>query len=671
MHVNGVNYFIIDLTDVCGFNYEFGTRIIKEHKQLNDVIKTVIRSKLRTRNPVYADSLKEIQLLYTHHPLGHKHIHEIYLHPLYELIETSGIVVQIGAVMKRPTMIAYSCPVCGELTYIDQTEQWRISPDKCRACDNRKGFTKAYEESSFANYQWIEIQELTENTPNGATPATIKILLKNNLTKTCSPGEIVTITGEPKVVESSANTLKLEMEYYIDAVGVNNKTEEKTIDLSQEDIEYLKTLPKNPEYLKNVIKSYAPTIYGEEAIKEALIYQQCEGVEKQLSKQKRRRGQIHILLAGPPGVAKSDFGEYQALYHTKGRIATGRGTSSAGLTASVVKENEEWVLKAGAMALADRGLLFVDEIEKMRPEDSGAMHPGMEAQQIPIAKAGINATIMTRCSIIAACNPVNGEWNNYATLAGNLIHRGSGLTVPLLNRFALIFIVKEKDTEGEESEVIEHILKINQDNNDVDVIYDEDVLRKLFSYARTIKPRLTKEASMRLKEFYMTLFSSSKKEGNVVVSRRQIEDLIRISEASAKLHLREEVTVEDAERAVKLLGKSLKQYGVNPDTGKIDPINALYGESMGKREMIQDAPKVMKRLCERNIDKSSISRVEFVDYASKTWHVTNSEVGEILNVLLRDGTFQCPTPFTLGLSESLQPTLLNTSSEEEIDDTDE
>jgi len=513
---------------------------------------------------------------YIHHLLpGPTEIHRITREKMYKLLEVNGTVIQIGVVKKRPHILFYECKECRELNEVEQTNQWREKPEQCVSCKKNVSFTIIYEK-------------------------------------------------KPK-------QMKLEMECYLDAVSVINDTERQTATLTEKDIGELQRLTENPDHLKHVVKSFAPTVYGEDSVKEALAYQQCEGVERFLTKQKRRRGQFHILLAGPPGVAKSDLGEYAALYHVKGRKVTGRGASSVGLTASVVQLDGEWVLKAGAMALADRGLLFVDEIEKMRTEDSGAMHPGMETQEIPINKAGINATVKTRCSMVAACNPVGGVWNDHDTLTANLIEKGRGLTIPLLNRFALIFIVREKDTAEEEEEVIDHILSINQNSDNITAPYEEDTLRKLFTYARTFKPRLTKEASDTLKEFYMNLFKASKEEQTTIMSRRQIEDLIRIAEASAKLHLRETVTVEDAKNSIRLLATSLKQYGLDPLTGKIDHRIISVGLSQSEIKMREALPGIVDDLIEENEDGNWVDVNILRKYLMKVYKLEELEASSFLN----------------------------------------
>ena len=575
-------------------------------------------------------------------------IYQLHEADLYNIVQITGMVILRGERKQRPRIIIYKCPSCNDLIRVEQTEQWRLAPEKC-ACDNRKGFTRIFEETEFDDCQWLQIQELVDNTKISHSPAKIKIFIKNHLVDTCMTGETVTIVGIPKVMEKTPNSLNLEMTTYIDCVGLSNNTEELNLDITQEDIDILKKMVADPDFLKKVIASYAPTVYGEDLVKEALIYQQCEGIEKFISGM-RKRGQFHILMAGPPGVAKSILGEYQAKYHFKGSEATGKGASGVGLTASVVQEDKEWVLKAGSMVKADRGLLFIDEIEKMSSNDSGAMHPGMEAQRIPISKAGIEATPNTRCSIVAACNPVGGVWNDYETLTKNLIEKGRGLTIPLLNRFALIFVMKGEDETSEEMKVVDHILKVNIDSVDIRPEYDMMMLKKLFAYARTLKPVFTKEAETVLRDFYETLFNASKAEGTNIMSRRQIEDLIRISEASAKLNLRDTVLKEDAENAKRVVIESLRQAGIDPSTGKIDSNVYTFGAPQSRQARFKETPQVVSTLTSRNIDKTRISRMEVVNYMVRMWKITESEAQDIINLLVKDGTLYCPTPTDLAVS---------------------
>lgn len=637
----------IDVQEMYNDDYILGKAIITNYKRNLPALINVIKTKLSLRHPEYANALDRIDLRMSHLPEPTT-IHQITADMVIgKLIQTKGTVVQRGKTLVRPTVIAYECrnPMCKNLVYVSQTEQYRAKPEApCPGCDGKK-WRKIYEKSTFEDYQEIVIQELMENVPNGSSPDKIKVILTGSLIRSCEPGETVEIVGTLDVYDESPKSLKLELSYHITASNLINDTDAETIRLEPEDIEELKTLMSKPEYQQNVIDSIAPHIYGYNEIKKALAYQLCEGQVKNVN-ETRQRGQFHILLAGPPGCGKSELGDFMVLCHPKGRKAMGRGASGVGLTASVVKDGDDFVLRAGAMALADNGFLFVDEIEKMNQIDSGAMHPGMEQQEIHIDKADISAVLKTRCSILAACNPIQGMWINPYPI-NDLSDGKRGLPRPLLDRFALIFIFQRNLDSELERKVVNHIMKVNISPQELNPPHSINRLRKIFAYARTINVAIPDEIADDLTEFCMTLFEASKIGEMDVLSRRQPVDLIRISEASARLHGRNTVTKEDAENAKQIVAYSLKQYGLDPATGKIDQVGALYGEPKSKRDRIKETPAVIQRLCKRNIDTTKVSREEFIEYASKTWRCAKHEAGEALEVCLKDGSVFCPTPYTV------------------------
>ena len=645
MALFNLNYLIIDFQELQEYSPTLGFKLITGYEKNREIFTTIIRNKIRIHNPEFAETLKKVDLRFINLVETTK-IHELTNARLYRLIQIEGTVIQRSNPLVRAMKLAFKCKSCGQVTIVEQTQQYREYPKtNCLNCDGRK-WVHIYEGTEFEDYQEIVVQELIENVPNGKSPRQVKATLHRGLIKTCEPGEDVILTGFLKVYDKSPKSRVLEVETYFDVNSLINKTDANTITLSERDIDEVKQLMKQSNYMENIVKSIAPTLYGMNHVKEALALQQCEGQARYYNKI-RKRGQFHILLAGPPGYGKSELGDFMVQCHPKGRKAIGRGASGVGLTASVVKENEQFVLRAGAMALADNGFLFVDEIEKMSQTDSGAMHPGMEQQEIHINKADISATLKTRCSILAACNPLGGLWDDYKTVPGNLSDKSRGLPVPLLDRFALIFVIKQNYDIELESKVVDHILKINMDEKVLDVPYDVECLRKIFAYARTIKVQLTREVLDRLDEFYKTLYKVSTKDDSLIVTRRQPQDLIRLTEASARINGRDEASLEDAERAIRIVADSLKEYGIDPDTGKIDQLKTLYGASMTQREMIREIPTVIRHLCEHNVDQSKVSKIEFVKYACSRWNISESEVGKLLNVCLKDGTVFTPTPFDL------------------------
>ena len=628
---NNKNYVEVDFHVLSYYNEDYALKLVERPRYILAELHSYAKGKqVRIKNLITPTN-----------------IHEISTNLLYKLIQVRGVVTQISAVMPRASSITYVCESCGEPVTVDQNYQWKKEPDKCLACKKGGKFRLDLSTSTFDDTQWITIQELVENTPAGKTPDAFKVFLKNDLVGQTTPGEEVTIIGVPIVQEKASNTSKLDMVWHIEANNVIYQGENQPIlKLTPQDVEQVRQLMSQPDHLDNVIKSYAPTIYGLEHVKEALAYQQCEGVPK-ISDKNMKRGQFHILLAGPMGTGKSELGKYSARYHVKGREATGRGASGVGITASVVQEDGEWVLKAGAMVLADNGLLFIDEIEKMSKTDSGAIHPAMEQQEIPISKAGINAMLKTRCSVLAACNPLTGEWNEYKNLVGNLHDGKRGIPLPLLDRFALKFVVKLPSDIAEERKVAEHIARVNTHPEQIQPPYDVDTLRKIFSYARTLQPIIPDKLAEEMTDFYLRLFKASTLQNIQIISRRQIEDLFRLTEASAKLNGRETATDVDMKRAVAIVSKSLNECYFDMDTGMVDQTKALYGEPKSKRDCIKETPALIQRLCKRNTDITKVSRDKFIEYASKTWRCAKHEAGEALEVCLKDGSVFCPTPYTV------------------------
>ena len=554
-------FMIVDYEDLYNWNAEYTLKF-----------QELASRKLPEMESISGKPVKIINMLETHP------VHALNSKTLYSFIQVEGTTIQIEAPTPRPIMIVYECKECGYLNYVEQDEQFRTQPDQCALtdCNNRKDFKKRLDLSRYDDYQWIKIQELMKNTPQRHSPATVDVLLKNELVNTCVPGENVVIVGFMKVQDKSSTSKELELEIYLEAHSVVNATEQMDEVLSPEDVAKVEEVMSQPDHLQKIVASFAPTIHGEDHIKEALAYQQCKGNVKYINEE-RRRGDFHVLLAGAPGVGKSILGEFSAKCHPKGRRATGRGSSGVGLTASVVKENSKWVMKAGAMVLADLGHLFIDEIEKMSKEDSGAMHPGMSAQEIPVSKAGLYALLKTRCSVAAACNPLDGVWNDHKTLVGNLHDGQRGLGLALINRFALIFVMRQNYDVDKEEEVITHIAKLNTRKNYINPPYSLSFLRKIFTYARTIEPVIPEEIMQYGIDFYMTIFKASLSENTMIFSRRQQEDIIRVTEASAKAHGRWIAIEEDIENAVRVVTMSVKEYGIDPTTGKIDQTQFYSG----------------------------------------------------------------------------------------------
>ncbi|GAH33841.1 unnamed protein product, partial [marine sediment metagenome] len=262
------------------------------------------------------------------------------------------------------------------------------------------------------------------------------------------------------------------------------------LEITPEDEEAIKLLANDPQIYSKTIQSIAPSLYGLDKIKEAIALQLFGGVLKERP-DVRIRGDIHVLLVGDPGTGKSQLLQYVVKVSPRGLYTTGRGSTAAGLTAATVKEKDGgFVLEAGALVLADMGICCIDEMDKMRKEDRGAIHPAMEQQIVSIAKGGIVATLNARDAILAAANPTLGRYNAYQSIAENI----STFPVTLLNRFDLIFIVKDIPNEEKDAQITKHILDIHVDSELSKPPIEPTLLRKYISYSKRITPKLSPEA---------------------------------------------------------------------------------------------------------------------------------------------------------------------------------
>ncbi|RLI13508.1 Minichromosome maintenance protein MCM, partial [Candidatus Bathyarchaeota archaeon] len=420
------------------------------------------------------------------------------------------------------------------------------------------------------------------------------------------------------------------LEIYIEANNLDVATREaEAVEISPEEEQLIRELAKDPNIHEKIIKSIAPSIYGYEHIKEAIMYLLFGGVTKELP-DVRKRGDIHVLLIGDPGTGKSALLQYVARIAPRGLYTSGRGTTAAGLTAAVIREAQGGMsLEAGALVLADKGVACIDEIEKMRPEDRVAMHEAMEQQSISIAKGGIVATLNARTAILAAANPALGRYDPYRSVVENI-----SLPITILSRFDLIFVIRDVPDKEHDARMAEHILETHKlKEHSVEPPIPPDLLRKYISYAKTIEPKLTDEAIKVIRDFYLEMRSKSEGEGApIAITARQLESLIRIAEARARAALRDYVTVEDALAAINIMKRSLQEVGIDLETRRIDIDVIMTGKPKSLRDKLQLVLDAIKRLDEGD----GVSEEDLIHELAQEG-LTEVDVRRLLGVLLRDG----------------------------------
>lgn len=520
-----------------------------------------------------------------------------------------GKYITIDGLIKKNTIVkckiiisAFQCNKCGAVVRVEQNGDTIKEPVECYedqgGCGRVTTFKLLTNLSQFIDAQRIELQENPENLKGNEQPQKITAYLEDDLVGYLLPGDRVKINGILCTKEHrKGNLLSSSFDFIIHTNGFEIKeTAYEDINLTEEDIKQIKKESKNPAIYENMVSSIAPSVYGMNLEKEAITLQLFGGVRKILPDNTVIRGDIHTLFIGDPGTAKSQLLKYTHKLSPRSILTSGSSSTAAGLTATAVRDdlNEgQWSLDAGALVLANDGIACIDEFDKMKDQDRGSMHQAMEQQEISIAKAGINVTLKSRCSIMAVANPKLGRYDEFLP-----IHAQINLAPTLLTRFDLILPVVDKPNKERDFELSGHILRTHQDpsNKEIEPKYDNNFLRKYIAYAKNnIKPKITDETIKKLQDFFTDLRSSTNE--GIPITPRQLEALIRLSEASAKIRLSEEVTIEDAERSIRIFLEYLKRVGMDRETGSFDIDIIETGHSHSQQERITIISNVVTELC--------------------------------------------------------------------------
>jgi len=511
---------------------------------------------------------------------------------LNELIVIEGIIRQASDVRPQVVNAKFECPSCGTIISVLQIEKKFREPSRC-SCGRRGGFKLISKE--MGDTQRIVIEESPESLSGGEQPKRINIFVKEDLVEPrmeekTTPGSRIKVIGVLKEVPVPLHSGGLSTRFEL-AVEANNliPLEEtfEDLDINEEDEKQILELSEDPKIFEKLARSITPSIWGYEEIKKALVLQLFGGVPKVLSDGQKSRGDIHILLIGDPGVAKSVTLTFIANISPKGRYVVGKSASGAGITATVVRDEylRGWSLEAGAMVLANKGLVCIDELEKMDPQDRSAMHEAMEQQTVTISKANVQATLKAETSVLAAANPKFGRFDPYQSIAQQI-----DLPPTLINRFDVIFTLRDIPNREKDEQIASHVLHEHREQGE-SMLIPREIFRKYVAYSKQkIKPELSNEAVDEIKKFYVDLrnrpVASESAMRPIPISARQLQALIRMSEASAKLRLSKKVTIEDARRAVDLMKYYLMQVGYDYESKTIDIDKITLGRTASQRNKV-------------------------------------------------------------------------------------
>lgn len=640
---------LIDTKDLERYDVDLATEL----QENPDVIIPIANSALtklspsELKEPVYSRFFGSEANMPLIQDVGSEHINK--------LLTLDSLVVKRSEIIPRVQLAKFKCTFCGSTieTKIDKDDV----PEICPQC-KRRALKQLNNESKFINMQRLAVQDPLERL-RGSTPTWhLEVVIDDDLVNTIIPGDRVSITGILRIRprrNAKGKEDKALFTPFFDTISLRPKQKEfAELDITGEDEAAILEMSKDPSIFDKITKSIAPSIYGYDEIKSALALQLFGGTsDKKLIDGGAIRSDIHIMLIGDPGSAKTRLLQAVTAIVPKGIYVSGKSTTSAGLTASAERDELSeggWTLKAGALVLGSGGEVSIDEFDKISEEDKSSLLEALESQTISVAKAGIVARFSAKTSVLAAANPKFGRFDKNAYPSDQF-----NISPALLSRFDLIFPIQDVMDEEQDKSIARHILlqhesagakvsgATNYEQPQLPPITSE-MLRKYIAYAkRNINPRLTPEASKRIEDYYLDLRSKGMRTGSTPITPRQIEGLVRMAEASTKSRLSNKIELKDAELAIALFQYMFKTLGVD-SSGNLDIDRIMTGFPKEKISKMNQIIALIKKF-----DEGSGADYKRVLDEAESLNISRADTTKYVNELERSGDIYTPKPGILKL----------------------